>query len=348
MVTDMKIIDVDVHNQLRSPRDLQPYLRQPWKSQGIALPSSGYPSPISMLRPNCTPPGGGPAASDAEYLVRDLIVPHGIEYAIMTGNMYDVSVLLDPDHAAAIASAYNDYMAEQWLPKHPSFRGSIVIGTQDPIMAAREIDRMADHPRMACIVLSSAQPALLGQRRFHPIYEAAERRGLPIAIHPGAEGAGSSPPPTPAGYPTHFLEYQMRISQSYMGHMISLVCEGVPEKFPGLKFAMLGGGISWLPHLIWRLDKNFKGLRSTVPWLKRFPSEYIRDHFLFSTQPMEDSIDPKPMLQLFEMIDAENILMFSSDYPNDDNDIQNKWVDALRPEARHKIYCDNAKKLYRL
>ncbi|MDF2720327.1 MAG: amidohydrolase [Paenibacillus sp.] len=111
---------------------------------------------------------------------------------------------------------------------------------------------------------------------------------------------------------------------------------------------MLGGGISWLPHLMWRLDKNYKGLRSTVPWLKRYPSEYIRDHFLFSTQPMEDSVNPEHMLKLFEMIDAENILMFSSDYPYYDNDIQTGLLNKLRPEARQKIYYDNAKKLYRL
>ncbi|MDF2720328.1 MAG: amidohydrolase [Paenibacillus sp.] len=172
MNTDMKIIDVDVHNALKSPRELYRYLPEPWKSQGIGLPASGYPSPIHMLRSNCSPPTGGPAASDADYLVQDLIKPLQIEYAIMTGNMFDVSALLDPDHAAAIAAAYNDYMAEQWLPKHPSFRGSIVVATQDPYLAAREIDRMADCPQMAAVVLSSAQPALLGPDSFSGISDA--------------------------------------------------------------------------------------------------------------------------------------------------------------------------------
>lgn len=348
MSTELKKIDVDVHNQLKSAADLHPYLQQPWRSQGIGLPTSGYPAPVSFLRPGCIPPAGGPPASDADFLVQDLIVPQQIEYAVLTGTMMDVSALLDPDHAAAIASAYNDYLAEQWLPKHTSFRGSIVVATQDPFLAAAEIERMAGHPGMVGIVISSAQSALLGQRRFHPIYEAAERHGLPIAIHPGAEGGGATPPPTPAGYPTHFLEYQMRISQSFLGHIISLVCEGVFEKYPSLKMVVLEGGISWLPHLLWRLDKNYKGLRSTVPWLKRFPSEYIRDHLLFSTQPMEDSGDPKHMLTLFDMIDAENILMFSSDYPNYDQDIAIGLLNKMSPEAQRKIMYENAKNLYRL
>ncbi|MDF2722881.1 MAG: amidohydrolase, partial [Paenibacillus sp.] len=106
----IKKIDVDVHNVPKSGKDLLAYLPQPWKSQGAGIPGSGYPSPIDLKRPNSVPPEGGPAASDADYLVRQLIEPNNIEYAIMTGSYYDVSILADPDHAAAVASAYNDYV----------------------------------------------------------------------------------------------------------------------------------------------------------------------------------------------------------------------------------------------
>jgi predicted TIM-barrel fold metal-dependent hydrolase len=188
----------------------------------------------------------------------------------------------------------------------------------------------------------------LGQRRFHPIYEAASRHGLPIAIHLGIDGAGATPPPTPSGFPTHYMEYHLRATQSYLAHIISLVCEGVPEKYPSLKFVILGGGISWIPHLFWRFDKNYKALRSTTPWLKRFPSEYIREHFLFSTTPLEEPDDPQFLLDLFNMIDAENVLVYSSDYPSRDYDIQSKLLSRLSAEAQQKIYYDNAKKVYRL
>ena len=36
-----------------------------------------------------------------------------------------------------------------------------------------------------------------GQRYYHPIYEACERHGLPIAMHPGTEGMGINHQPTP-------------------------------------------------------------------------------------------------------------------------------------------------------
>ncbi|RKN77126.1 amidohydrolase family protein [Paenibacillus ginsengarvi] len=349
---DMKVIDVDVHNSLKSAHDLVPYLPEPWKSRvassGLGLPGHGYHNPIGVNRQDCRPPSGGPAASDPNFLTEDLLVPFHIECAILTGDLMGVSTIHDPDYGAALASAYNDYVAEHWLANRPQFRGSILVSAHDPLLAAREIDRMAEHPGMVGVIMGSGQRALLGQRQFHPIYEAAARHGLPVAIHPGTEGAGGTMAPTPSGYPTRYLEWHTSLSQNYMAHLISLICDGVFEKFPTLKFVMLEGGIAWLPHLMWRLDKNYKGLRSTVPWLKRMPSEYIRDHCLFSTQPIEEPDDPKQLLAIFDMIDAENILLFSSDYPHWDNDMPTEILKKLRPEARQKIYYDNAKQLYNL
>jgi predicted TIM-barrel fold metal-dependent hydrolase len=346
------VIDVDVHNSLRSARDLLPYLSEPWRSRvassGTGLPSTGYFNPHGVLREDCKPPSGGPAASDPDFLAEDLLKPYNIEYAILNGDLMGVSTMHDPDHGAAIASAYNDYMANVWLSKNDAFRATILVSSHDPLLAAREIERMADHPRMVGVIMGSAHRGLLGQRQFHPIYEAAARHELPVAIHPGTEGSGGAYPPTASGYPTRYLEWHTDLSQSYMAHLVSLVCEGVFERFPKLKFVMLEGGIAWLPHLMWRLDKNYKGLRSTVPWLKRMPSEYIRDHCLFSTQPIEEPDDPKQLLAIFDMIDAENILMFSSDYPHRDNDSPLEILRWLKPEAKQKIFYDNAKKLYKL
>jgi predicted TIM-barrel fold metal-dependent hydrolase len=349
---DIKIIDTDVHNTLKSDKQLVPYLPEPWKSlvaaSGIGIPGAGYRSPIGFMRQDCRPPSGGPAASDPDYLIKDLVEPFNMEYVILTGDVIGVSVLHDPDYAAAIATAYNDHIMNDWLPKHSAFRGSILVSASDPHLAAREIERLAGAEGMVQVIMCSAQRALLGQRQFHPIYEAAERHGLPVAIHPGNEGGGGTPPPTPSGYPTRYLEWHTSLTQNYMAHVTSLVCEGVFEKFPKLKFVMLEGGIAWLPHLMWRLDKNFKGLRSSVPWLKRMPSEYIRDHCLFSTQPIEEPDDPKDLISIFDMIDAENILMFSSDYPHWDNDMPTEILKRLSPDARQKIFNGNAKALYRL
>jgi predicted TIM-barrel fold metal-dependent hydrolase len=352
MKMSMKLIDVDVHNELKSHKDLLPYLAEPWKSRvdtsGFGMLSGGYWSPVGVFRKDCLPPSGGPAASDPDYLVEDLVEPYNMEYIILTGSLSNISIAYDPDFAAAVCSAYNDYLIAEWLPRHKSFKGAMLVATQDPLLAAKEIDRVAGHPDIVEVIMASAAKAPLGQRQYHPIYEAAERQGLPVAIHPGGEGGGGTPAPTAAGYPTRYLEWHTCLSQNYMAHLVSLVCEGVFEKFPRLKFVMLEGGIAWLPHLMWRLDKNYKGLRSSVPWLKRMPSEYIRDHCFFSTQPVEEPNNPKDLITLFDMIDAENFLLFSSDYPHWDNDVPTAIMKNLSPAARNKIFYENAKKLFQL
>ncbi|MCY9698176.1 amidohydrolase family protein [Paenibacillus alginolyticus] len=352
MNKEMKIIDVDVHNDLKSHMDLVPYLPEPWKSRvastGLGLVQHGYWTPVGVVREDCKPPSGGPAASDPDYLVQDLVEGYNMKYVILTSSIIHISSLHDPDYTAAVCSAYNDYLIAEWLPRHKSFKGAILVSTLDPNLAAKEIERLAGHPDIVEVLFSSGARSPLGQRQYHPIYEAAHRHNLPVAIHIGGEGAGGATAPTAAGYPSRYIEWHTNVSQTYMAHLVSMVTEGVFEKFPRLKFVMKEGGIAWLPHLMWRLDKNYKGLRYELPWLKRLPSEYIRDHCFFSTQPIEEPSNPKDLITLFDMIDAENFLLFSSDYPHWDNDVPTEILKRLGSEARQKIFHDNAQRLYRL
>lgn len=144
------------------------------------------------------------------------------------------------------------------------------------------------------------------------------------------------------------MEWHNILPTNYMAHINSLVCEGVFEKFPGLKFVAIEGGIAWLPHLMWRMDKNYKALRSTTPWLKKLPSEYIREHVRLTTQPIEEPEDHQHLLQIFEMIDAKNIVMFSSDYPHWDYDNPKMALPPLKGELKEGILWRNAARLYNL
>jgi predicted TIM-barrel fold metal-dependent hydrolase len=207
---------------------------------------------------------------------------------------------------------------------------------------------MAANKDMVQIIMCSGSRNLYGQRFYHPIYEAAERHGLPVAVHPGTEGRGISAAPTPSGYPTKYMEWHNILPINYMAHVNSLVCEGVFEKFPGLKFIAIEGGIAWAPHLMWRMDKNYKALRDQTPWLKRKPSEYIREHVYFTTQPIEEPDKPDQINQIFDMIGTDQTIMFSSDYPHWDFDNPQVVLQPIRRELRQKILCDNAMNLYKL
>ena len=217
----------------------------------------------------------------------------------------------------------------------------------DPHQAAAEIRRAAQHPQMVQTIVTGENLLLYGHRFFDPIFEACQEMEVPFAMHPGAEGAIA--PSTPVGRPSSYFEWHSTIPLTYMAHLASLVCEGVFEKFPRLKVVLVEGGFGWLPHLMWRLDKNFKALRSTTPWLQRAPSETIIEHVRLTTQPMEEPQKPEHLLQIFEMIHAEKTVCFASDFPHwDFDDPRRVFPPRLEAGLRERIFYRNAAELYKL
>ena len=134
---------------------------------------------------------------------------------------------------------------------------------------------------------------------------------------------------------------------AHQAHLVSLLTEGVFERFPNFKVVLVEGGVAWLPGLMWRLDQEWKALRSEVPWVRKLPSEYLRDHVRISSQPLERPANDKHLLSMLEMMDAEHLLMFASDYPHWDWDEPSTFLTEIDPTLRHKIMYETAYDLYR-
>jgi predicted TIM-barrel fold metal-dependent hydrolase len=340
-------IDTDVHNAVP---DLLPYLPRAWHAHWRTLGlggSTNYFNPRGVARRDVTPPNGGAPASDPLFLISDHLDRYGIDYAILTGP----SVLppaTDRDYSTAVARAFNDAMAEHWLSVSSRFRASILINGHDPAEAAKEIRRIAGHDGFVQVIMAAQTRVPLGQRDYYPIYEAACEFGLPVAVHPGTEGAGASWPPTPVGYPSRYMEWHNILPIGYMAQINSLVTEGVFVQFPELIFVAIEGGLAWLPHLMWRMDKNFKALRDTTPWLTELPSSYIKDHVVLTTQPIEEPDRPEYLEQLLTMMSADRTVMFSSDYPHWDNDNPEVMLHRLDPALRARIFGGRAMEVYGL
>jgi predicted TIM-barrel fold metal-dependent hydrolase len=130
--------------------------------------------------------------------------------------------------------------------------------------------------------------------------------------------------------------------QYYMAQVASMVLNGVFEKFNRLRVMLVEGGISWLPHLLWRMDAEYKGLRHQAPFLKRMPSAYVREHVRLTTQPIEEPEKAGQLNQIFEMIHGEEILMYASDFPHWDFDEPRKLPRSLGENTLRRIFHDNA------
>lgn len=345
------MIDCDVHQGVKSFDDLKPYVPRAWWDR-LSVPDGTFPllvyRPVPLARRDASPGEGFPPGSDPEYAKVDLLDRYNITKAILTGNMLSVSAHNNPDYAAAVASAFNDYTLDTWIPTDERWLASIVVATQDPLLAAREIDRLGSHPRVVQVLLTVGSREPYGQRRFYPIFEAAVRNNLKIAIHGGGEGDGINPPTSAVGYPTTNFERHNILAIHHMSQLNSLVSEGVFETFPTLKVIFIEGGLAWVPHMMWRMDKNFKGLRKEVPWLKRKPSEYIIDHCRFTTQPIEEPENNKELINMLSAMRAEKTVLFATDYPHWDSDVPNFVFNKLPLEMGKRIAYENAAELYQI
>lgn len=339
------IIDTDVHEMVPSASALLPHLDEAWHrniTAGWTAPyffSYAYPHEAGFARADSQPAGGAPAGSDFELLREQLLDRYEMKVAVLTSLFYPGDSSVQYEFGSALARAYNDWLAENWLDKDERLRGSICVNANDPIGAAAEIDRVAAHPKLVQVMLGPRRDGY-GEPRYAPIFEAAVRNGLPVAIHP------SSNAPTAFGYPPYLVEWRaMGTVQHGMSQVSSIIFSGLCERHPTLRISMLESGWTWLPFAMGRFDENYRILRSEVPWLKRMPSEYIYEHFRFSTQPLEE-MSTKRFLSFVDQIGSEDLLMFSSDYPHMDADDPVRAFPRMPEGLRHKILYENARNWY--
>jgi predicted TIM-barrel fold metal-dependent hydrolase len=343
-----QIIDCDVHPVPRDVTEIHKYLPSRWHKHYFLRGRPFYNHPNHVLRLDAVTPKGDPPGSDPVFMREHLLDEYGIDYAILLPLSY-VSMHPNPDMANDLASAYNQWLADVWLDNNnhdDRYKGSITVAPQDPVEAAKEIERWAHHPHMVQVLIESGA-GNLGHKQYRPIYEACERYGLPVAIHPTAEALGINAPASPS-YPTTYMEWSVGLTLSVQAHLISFITEGVFERYPGLKLVLVEGGCAWLPTLLWRLDTSWKGLRDEVPWVKKLPSTYVKDHVRVTSQPLVAPDNTEHLLQNLEMMDAENILMFASDYPHWDFDSPTRAFPKLPEQMKQRIFYENAKQLYKL
>lgn len=351
----LSIVDCDIHPSKKSGEALYPYFTKKWQEhlavfglnnrQGMVGQQAYSRMMAGGVRADSFPETGGPG-SDLNLMRRQHLDPNGVEIGMMlvlTGNGAEEQ---NQDFAEALARAVNDWQIEEWVKPEPRLRGSIVVPQEDPAAAVAEIERCAAQPGFLQILLSPRSTEPLGRRRYWPIFEAAERVGLPIALHPANVDGGY--PSTGSGWPTYYLQEHYAFQAGMQGILSSLLFEGVFERFPKLRVLLVESGFTWIPAACWRMDKIFERMRKEVQHLKRKPSEYVRENLWFATQPIEEPENPAHLADMIDWLGWDR-LVFSSDYPHwDFDDPRYTFRVNLTERQRAMIFRDNAKALYRL
>jgi hypothetical protein len=347
MAASWSTIDCDVHANVPGMKALLPYLDDQWRDSVIdrglnSLESINYPpnAPLTA-RADWRGKSGQPADS-LDALRTHALDRWNIDVAICNC-LYGVQLLFSEDLAAAFAKAINDWVAKEWLDRDPRLRASIVVPMQNTDYAVAEIERCAPDRRFVQVLVLAMGEAPLGRREYWPVFEAAQRHGLPIGIH-----AGSSfrHPVTSLGWPSWYAEDYCAQAQGFQAQVASLVCEGVFAKYPGLKVVLIESGVTWLPAFLWRLSKFWRGVRAEVPWVERPPYEIVRDHVRLTIQPFDGPNEPEAVARLVDQLQSDDMLLFSSDFPHWQFDGDELMPRGIPQRLHTKIRRDNALATY--
>jgi len=344
----LAIIDTDIHERA-AESDLVPYLDPRFRHY---ITEAGWTPdrilPYTQLtaggldRADAKMPDGRPGGSDLGMLQEQVLDEYGHEWGILTGWLN--ASALHPGWAefkTALMTAYNDWQIENWIDKEERLVGSIHVNMNDPAGAVREIERLADHPRMVQVMLYiGPTDSAFGEPQYHGVYEAAERHGLVIGIHHSENSR------TALGFHRYFIEWHTLVPQCFMSQAVSLVFNGVFDKYPELKVILIEGGFSYVPHLLWKMDQQYRELRAEVPWVKRMPSYIIREQMRFATQPVEE-FTSEEFLRIIDQMGSDELLCFSTDYPHWDFDNPLEALPSDIPDdLRRKIFSENARGIY--
>ncbi|MEP7357295.1 MAG: amidohydrolase family protein [Anaerolineales bacterium] len=349
----MLVVDVDVHVH-ETPAALAPYIEMPWRKtlEHLATLPARY-LDIPGFAPNIGlwptfPQGGGErrntvtSAAQMRQDLDDLGVDIGL---LFPDHLLSHAAIKGDDYAVALAQAYNRWLVEEWLTQDNGLKGAIIAPHHNPEAAAAEIRQYASHPHVAAVYLPTCcVDPLYGNRRYDPVFAAAQEAGLPVMLH-SVTVVYPVFPFNLQGFETMFATHLLAHPLALIANLVSMMETGVPERFPELKIAFTEGGVGWVPWIMLRMDKEYAERRREVPVLKDRPSRYVRRMF-FATQPIEEPEHLADMATLLSLFGGEDSVVFASDWPHHDFDHPSKVLQIpLSDEARRKIMGQNALRL---
>ncbi|MBM3607021.1 MAG: amidohydrolase [Alphaproteobacteria bacterium] len=340
-------VDCDVHIAAPDVKTLLPYMSDFWADQissrfidRTSFAMTSYPprTPFAV-REDWRKAGG---AASLEALRANLLDPFRLDIAICH-TLHGAIALFNEDMGAEICSAVNRWVVANWLDHEPRLRASILVHAQNPALAVAEIERCAADPRFVGVLLPVMGDTPLGRRIYWPIYEAAQRHGLPIIVHAGSTYRN---PPAGAGWTSYQIEDYVNQSAAFENLIVSFLAEGIFQKFPELKLVCAESGFAFLPTLLWRANKTWRGVRTEVPWIDRDPSAILRERLHMTLQPVDAPRDEKILQTLLRQIACDDILLYSSDFPHWHFDGADVLPDGLSETQIRKMIHDNPRKAF--
>lgn len=308
------------------------------------------PHPLGKYLPSAYEAGDELPGADLERLRRDHLDAVGITRALVCHDAgRSLPALPNPGLSAELVRAANEWMADVVLASDPRLSGTLLLPTQSPTAAAELIEAAAADPRWAAVALSAnslGQP--FGHPIYHPIHAAAAAAGLPIVIDAETDSTLDVLTNPTAGRASTYTDVYALASQPISTHLVSLIAQGVFERWPGLKVFVVGAGVTWITPMLWRFDTDFKAFRRDAPALSMLPSEYVHRNVRIGTYPLDRLQTPERLQDYLSVQpELEDVLCYASGFPAVDRDVPADLERWLPSAWLPKVLEGNARDTFR-
>jgi len=260
----------------------------------------------------------------------------GIDIQVLYTSLFLRPLTSRPEVEVGLFRSYNRWLADVWRKAEDRLRWVAMV----PLMS---IDKSIEEARFAkdnggCGLFFRGLPVgnkLLSDPYYYPLYEEAAKLSLPICVH---ASTGDFNWVDLFEHESGFAKFKLAPLSAFH----SILNDGVPSKFPKLRFGFIEIRAQWVPYAIVDIRKRFeqKG--------KHLGNNALRDNRIFVTCQTDDDL---PYVLKYS---GEDNIVIGSDYGHQDTSAE---IEALRkiktegevsPEAIDKILYANAKELYGL
>jgi predicted TIM-barrel fold metal-dependent hydrolase len=253
---------------------------------------------------------------------------------------------LDPDFAAAIARAFNDWLHDFSKTAPDRMYGVTMVAAHHISAAVEEVRRTTQEYGFRGIFL---RPNHVNGRNwsdpyYDPLWEECERLNLPVGFHEA--GRVYLPQPAMSQFCSTFSMFNtLGFPFANMLACADIIYGGVTEKFPRLKVAFLEGNCSWVPWLLWRMGEYMETTGAVeYPALNLTPLEYFQRQCYGAVECDEVTAKQIPEFGL------EDNIVFSTDYPHLDVKYPHAIDSFLKlpfsDQSKRKYLWDNCARLY--
>jgi hypothetical protein len=257
-----------------------------------------------------------------------------------------MSFLKDREWAVRLCRAYNTLLYEEFIRVSPRLKAVALLPVQDPEAAAKELRRAVSELGHVGGMLAADGSHVLGDARFTPIYEEAQRLDVMLGVHASGSHLGG------AGvdlFPRFIQAHTCSHPFGQMRQLTSIVFEGIPERFPDLRIAFLEAGAGWAPYWMERMDDEYaKRGEVEAPALRKKPSDYVRSGKIYFSCEADEWLLPQALKHV-----GEDQIVYASDFPHWDHSFPGS-IDEIRNRGdltdaqKRKVLADNCRRLYKL